>query len=264
LMTGPDLGTYEDDFAGLPTPGGSDGIAAASGNGMPVEELLTGCGVVSAIAAALGGDVEGRTVAIEGFGKMGASIARDLDRRGGRIVAVSTIAGCAVAPPRRTFPLEQLLEARDRSGEQLVRHLGVRPLPPAALWMVECDSLVPGARPGVLDESTARRVVAGAVVPVANAPYTAGGLEVLKRAGVVAYADFVTSAGGAMTYLSPRVAAARDIDDARIAVDELMRALVEETSATADGPYAGAVALAERYLRKWLPEPSRPARPPLA
>jgi hypothetical protein len=50
------------------------------------------------------------------------------------------------------------------------------------------------ARPGVLDERRAASVAARAVVPVANAPYTAGALETLRAVGVAAHADFVASA----------------------------------------------------------------------
>jgi len=263
LMTGPDLGTREDDFAGLPVPGGSDGLTATTSNGTPVEERLSGAGVASAIRVALGGDLEGRTVAIEGFGKMGASIARAVTARGARVIAVSTAAGCALAPPGVDLSLPQLLEARESWGDELVDHVGVR-LDRAALWLASCDALVPGARPGVLDEHSAQRVNASVVVPVANAPYTATGLRTLVQRGIAAHADFVTSAGGAMAYLSPRVAAAHDVDEAIAVVDKLMASIVEQTLEHEDGPYAGAVARAGRYLRRWLPATQLPDGPPLA
>jgi glutamate dehydrogenase/leucine dehydrogenase len=37
-------------------------------------------------------------VAIEGFGKVGGGVAREVTRRGGRVVAVSTVAGCLADP----------------------------------------------------------------------------------------------------------------------------------------------------------------------
>jgi glutamate dehydrogenase (NAD(P)+) len=264
LMTGPDLGTTEADFAGLPTPGGSSGLAARAVNGVPVEEMLTGYGVVAALAAALGDDLRGASVALEGFGKMGASIARELDARGGRVVAVSTLAGCAVASPGTSFPIATLLEARDRWGDGLVHRLGVPVQRAATLWSVDCDALIPGARPGVLDELTALRVRARVVMQVANAPYTQAGLQTLHDQGIEAYADFVASAGGAMAYLAPSVSGAPDVDEARHAIDEIMGRIVTETRAFAEGPYAGAVDRAERFLATWLPESELPSGPPLA
>lgn len=263
LMTGPDLGTTEQDFAGLPIPGDSD-IAATRIGGLPAQEVLSGIGVASALDAALPGGVEGRAVALEGFGKMGASIARALLARGGRIVAVSTLAGCAIAGPGAQLSVADLLEAREEWGDALVNQLGVPVHPRSALWTVECDALVPGARPGALDERTAAVVAARVVVPVANAPYTAGGLQTLIARGIAAHADFVASAGGAMAYLDSQVACARDPYEACEAVDGIMGAIVAETCTCQDGPYAGAVALAERFVRSWAPQSDWPAEPPLA
>lgn len=263
LMTGPDLGTCEDDFVGLPTPGGAKGIAAGSVNGLPVEELLTGCGVVSALAAALGGDVSGKRIALEGFGKMGASIARELAARGGRIVAVSTVAGCAIAQPGKSFSTQVLFGARRLWGDGMVRCLGVGVRQRSAIWGVECDAIVPGARPGALDAIHAQRVRAGAVVPVANAPYTQTGMEILRERGIALHADFVCSAGGAMAYLVPSISGAPDVDAARAALDRTMGEIVRATMHHPDGPYAGAVERAEDFLRSWLAEADLPAGPPI-
>lgn len=262
LMTGPDLGTFEADFVGLPTPGGANGIAATAGAGMPVEQLLSGAGVVSAIAAAFGGTVEGRSVALEGFGKMGTSIAAALAARGGRIVAVSTIAGTALAPPGGKLKLSELLDANQDWRDELVHHVGIG-AERSALWSVPCDALVPGARPGVLDVECAQRVAARAVVPVANAPYTFGGLQALKQRGVIAHADFLTSAGGAMAYLDPRVSGASNVVEACDALDDTMSSIVVEVQNHPAGPYAGAVARAKRYLAGWLDPADLPGGPPL-
>ncbi len=263
LMTGPDLGTYEEDFEGLPTPGGAEGIAATNGNGMPIEQLLSGAGVVSALSAAFGGDLEGRAVALEGFGKMGQSIALALAARGGRIVAVSTVVGCAVAPPGGELELEELLGAQRLWGDALVEQVGLH-AHRAALWSVPCDALVPGARPGVLGVGCARRVAARAIMPVANAPYTAGGLRALRERGISAHADFLTSAGGAMAYLAPAVAGASTVEEACDALDDAMASIVAEVLDHPAGPYAGAVARAESFLHTWLDPSELPDGPPLA
>jgi len=111
-MTGPDLGTSEQDFRGLPIPGSRDGVASTAFGELPAEEILTGIGVGSALNAALATGLEGREVALEGFGKMGASIARAVLARGGRIVAISTVAGCIIAASGSALSLDELLEAR--------------------------------------------------------------------------------------------------------------------------------------------------------
>ncbi|MGH7823223.1 MAG: Glu/Leu/Phe/Val dehydrogenase dimerization domain-containing protein, partial [Candidatus Binatia bacterium] len=88
FLTGPDLGTIEADFAPLRRPG-EVGVMTESFGGVPFEDLLTGFGVVVAAQAALG-SLEGRAVAVEGFGKVGGGVAREAIRRGARVVAVST------------------------------------------------------------------------------------------------------------------------------------------------------------------------------
>jgi glutamate dehydrogenase/leucine dehydrogenase len=133
-----------------------------------------------------------------------------------------------------------------------------------ALWSVDCDAIVPGARPGAVDERTARTITARVVVPVANAPYTADGLATLAGRRIAAHADFVASAGGAMAYLAPDVANADDAYAARERVDRIMGAIVTEACEHVDGPYAGAVAIAERFIRSWAPECDWPDQPPVA
>jgi glutamate dehydrogenase/leucine dehydrogenase len=129
---------------------------------------------------------------------------------------------------------------------------------------VECHALVPGTRPGAVDERIARIISADVVVPVANAPYTVGGLATLAARNTSAHADFVASAGGAMAYLAPDVANAGDAYAARERVDRIMGAIIAETREHRGGPYAGAVAIAERFIRSWAPESDWPDRPPLA
>ena len=108
LLTGPDMGTTEEDFAPLRERRAAPEAISAVVDGVPFEDLLTGYGVAVAAEAALdagsgGGHRghrgwDGRTVAIEGFGKVGGGVAHEVTRRGGRVVAVSTLAGCVTDP----------------------------------------------------------------------------------------------------------------------------------------------------------------------
>src|ERR1700721_2885412 len=104
LLTGPDMGTAEEDFAPLREHRASPAAIGAVVDGVPFEDLLTGYGVAAAAEAALkarwGGDWSGRSVAIEGFGKVGGGVAREVTRRGGRGGAGSTRAGGPAGPAR--------------------------------------------------------------------------------------------------------------------------------------------------------------------
>lgn len=99
FLTGPDMGTAEEDFAPLRERRPAPAALRAVVGGVPFEDVLTGYGVAVAAEAALtarwGWGWDGRSVAIEGFGKVGGGVAREVARRGGRVVTVSTVAGAS-------------------------------------------------------------------------------------------------------------------------------------------------------------------------
>jgi glutamate dehydrogenase (NAD(P)+) len=71
--------------------------------------------------------------------------------------------------------IELLFELRARHGDRRVEHVGTPVLPTAALFEVDTDVLVPGARTGVITAGQATRLRARVVSPAANVPYAAGG-----------------------------------------------------------------------------------------
>jgi len=258
FLTGSDLGTSEADFAPLR---GDDGISSRMlllVDGVMFEELGTGFGVAAAAEAATG-SLDGRAVAVEGFGKVGGAIARDVVRRGARVVAVSTIAGCVHDPDG--LDVAELWAARAEHGDDGVRHVGRSVAPPAALFDVETDVLVPGARTGVIDEARARTLRASTIVPAANVPYTRDGMRVLRERGVAAHADFVCNAGGVLGYVpSADVAPNEVLARIEARIDDLVRTSAEHPG----GPFAGACAIAEEFLGTWLEPDALPEAPPFA
>jgi glutamate dehydrogenase/leucine dehydrogenase len=255
FLTATDLGTQPQDFASLPG-GDADELMHAPHHGMPLDAYITGLGVATAAEVALGG-LEGRTAAIEGFGKVGGAAAVELARRGARLIAFSTIHGCAVQP--QGFDVEELLELRSRHGDRLVEHLRVDVRPAAELFAMEADVVVPGARPGVIDEERAAHVRAMVVAPAANVPYTASGLDVLRRRRIPALADFVCNSGATIGY----VAGVQTAEEALSRVEERVRELTRASLEHPEGPHRGASELAEEHLRTWAAE-QMPDGPPLA
>jgi glutamate dehydrogenase/leucine dehydrogenase len=191
---------------------------------------------------------------------VGGGAAREVHRRGGRLVALSTIAGSI--HDDAGLPVDRLLELRAKHGDECIAHLGLEVRPPAALFDVAADVIVPGARIGVIDEARARKLAARVVAPAANVPYTDAGLAVLRERGIPAHADFVCNAGAVFGYLC---AGERGPEEVLASVVETLAEIVHEVSAHPDGPYAGACAKAETFLRTWRPEdglpPSRPFAP---
>lgn len=134
------------------------------------------------------------TVAIEGFGSVGAHLARRLPREDFRVVAVSTVEG-AVAD-WGGFDPESLVEARKRHGDAFISRIPGEYLEPEDLLAVEVDILVPAARVRSITADNAGSVRARAIVPAANAPYSAEAVDMLHDRGVLALPGFVTNAGG--------------------------------------------------------------------
>jgi glutamate dehydrogenase (NAD(P)+) len=237
-------------------------------DGVPFEDLLTGYGVTAAAEAALGArdgggtgrGWDGRSVAIEGFGKVGGGVAHEVVRRGGRVVAVSTLAGCLADPAG--LDVEELLTLRRTYGDACVRHYG-RPVgPPAELFTaVDADVVVPGTRPGVISARTAGSLPPGVqmVAPAANVPYTAPGADVLRQRGIVALPDFVCNAGAALGYRSTPDATP---DQVLVSVGGTISGLIADLMDHPGGPLTAAYERGDAFLRGWWGEPPGPAFAP--
>lgn len=259
LLTGPDMGTYEEDFAPLREHRAAPAAMRSVVAGVPFEDVLTGYGVAVAAEAALragwGSGWAGRSVAIEGFGKVGGGVAREVASRGGRVVAVSTIAGCLHDPAG--LDTERLFELRAQHGDQCVLHYG-RPAGPASdLFIQAAEVLVPGTRPGVLDARTAASLPAAVkvIAPAANVPYTQAGADALASRGIIALADFVCNAGAVIGYRSDANATPAQV---LAAVEETITGLIAEALRHPAGPFAGACDHAAAFLRGWWGKPPAP------
>jgi glutamate dehydrogenase (NAD(P)+) len=256
FLTGPDMGTHPDDFLALEPESSPTPIWAREHEGMGMDDLAVGYGIRGAAAVALerlGLSFEGASIAIEGFGKAGAGTARACAGAGARVVAVSTIDGALVDPAG--LDVDELLALRERHGDAFVNHGPGPAQPRRALFAVECDVLVPGARPHVLAPESATELRCAAVVPAANVPYAPGATDALAARGILALPDFVTNAGGIHLYEAPEC---RE-DPARClaAVERLVGEATGRVLAAADAgrvtPTEAALGIAREYLRAQRP-----------
>jgi glutamate dehydrogenase (NAD(P)+) len=249
FLTGPDMGTQPADFV-------EDGAAelplwARSHEGLGMDDLATGQGVKGAAEAALahlGRSLEGATVAIEGFGKVGAGTARACAGGGAKVVGVSTVNGLLADPDG--LDVELLYALREAHGDRLVEHGPISARPREELFELDCDVLVPGARPDSVTPALAERGVWAVVAPGANVPYASGALEILHRRGIVAVPDFVSNSGGVHLYES--VSQDADPAEALVTIEELVRTAVERILRAAEEsgvtPMEAALADGRAYL----------------
>lgn len=252
-IPGADMGTTAGDFAALyPDTGSSRNLADQTFQGLPLEDQVTGYGVV--IAARSACEFAGRTlcgmrVAIEGFGKVGLGAAKFFAREQAVVVAVSTINGTLY--DHGGLDVATLVDLRRAHGDAALDHYtGGQRLPREALLTLPVDILVPGARPDAIHAGNVDAIAAPLVVPAANIPYAPGTIARLHASGIVAIPDFVANAGGVLLGLVGLQGGG--VDDVFTAVRERIRAnvlrVLEVAKQRECAAYDAAVALARQRL----------------
>jgi glutamate dehydrogenase (NAD(P)+) len=196
-VPGPDMGTDEVAMAWI-----HDEIGRAIGRppevgGIALDEIgATGFGVaVAAEVAALraGIDLAGARVAVQGYGAVGRHAARFLADRGAVLVAASDTGGGVT---NRTGLDVAALTAHKLAGRSVADFSGGEPCPADDVLVMDCDVLVPAARPDVMTEANAALIHARLVVSGANIPATAEAEAILYRRGVIVVPDFIANPGG--------------------------------------------------------------------
>ncbi|MBL7495038.1 Glu/Leu/Phe/Val dehydrogenase [Frankia sp. CNm7] len=134
------------------------------------------------------------TVAVQGFGKVGALAARYLRDAGCRVVAVSDVKG-AVYSSRGLDPAALMSHVAD-GADTVVGFADTDTLTNAELLELDVDVLIPAAREGVVTAENAGRVRAKMIVEGANGPVTAQADPVLAENGVVVVPDILANGGG--------------------------------------------------------------------
>jgi glutamate dehydrogenase (NAD(P)+) len=179
------------------------GHSPAVVTGKPVElygslgrEAATGRGVVIAlreVLEALGRNIKGTTIAIQGFGNVGTFTARIAAELGAKIVAVSDVTGAVknkdgldvdacVAHVKKTGGVKGFAGGEDFPGDELL--------------FCECDVLIPAALGGVITADNAADIRASVIVEAANGPTTPKANDLLEKRDVIIVPDIYANAGG--------------------------------------------------------------------
>nr|GEZ86080.1 glutamate dehydrogenase 2 [Tanacetum cinerariifolium] len=175
----PDMGT---NAQGL---GGSLGREAATGRGVVF--------ATEAVLAEYGKEIKGLTFVIQGFGNVGAWVARSIHERGGKIIAVSDVTGAIKNPDGIDIPT--LLKHKKTAGS-LSSFDGGDKMNADELLVHECDVLIPCALGGVLNRENAGDVKAKFVIEGANHPTDPEADEILSKKGVIVLPDIYANGGG--------------------------------------------------------------------
>ena len=201
----PDIGTDEQTMAwimdtvsigrGFTVPGTVTGKPLELGGSLGRGDA-TSLGVVTVAVEALesrGIPVAGASVAVQGFGKVGAAAARYLEDAGARVVAVSDQYGAIYNAHGLDI---RALEAYHVETRSVMDFPHSDPLDPDALLELDVDLLAPCAIESVIRADNASRVRARVIVEGANGPTTPAADAILAENGTLVVPDILANAGG--------------------------------------------------------------------
>ncbi len=187
-------------FAGYTVPGVVTGKPIDIGGSLG-RNGATGRGVMfmtREIMHRLGKPLIGAKVAIQGFGKVGATAAQYLCREGAKIVAVSDVSG-GVYDPKGLSITELADYVADGGRAKLFKDYqgkGIKKITNEELFKLEVDILIPAATENQITEDIAGDVLAQVIVEGANGPTTPKADRILHGKGITVVPDILANAGG--------------------------------------------------------------------
>ncbi len=193
-----DLGTTADDIKFMLTANGLKVLPRSLT--FQVSGFYTGITVfAAAIRAAqhLGLDLNRASIAIEGFGSVGASTAQAFWKRGIRVVAISTSQGAIY--DEKGLDIGELIKLRDQVGSQVVNLFpGGEKVDKSRLAEMDVDIFSPCAQSYSVTPDNAGRVAARIICPGANVPINLEAELILFQRRILSIPDFMANCGGVL------------------------------------------------------------------
>ncbi|MEE8492475.1 MAG: Glu/Leu/Phe/Val dehydrogenase [Nitrospirales bacterium] len=182
---------------GFAVPGVVTGKPLSIGGSLGREDA-TGRGVVYVALEAmrhLGMGIENTTVAIQGFGNVGAHTARIMAEAGARVVAVSDRLGGVYAA--NGLPIPELLTRYRTEGHECFGDRGVGDrITNEELLALDCAVLIPAALSEQITGKNADQVRCRILAEAANGPTTLEADQILLDKGIFIIPDILANAGG--------------------------------------------------------------------
>ncbi|WP_254537533.1 Glu/Leu/Phe/Val family dehydrogenase [Halomarina litorea] len=143
----------------------------------------------------LGKDIEGASVAVQGYGNAGSVAARLIEEElDGRVVAVSDSSGAIYNEDG--FDAAAAKDHKDETGSVTGFEGAEEELTNEELLTLDVDLLVPAALENAIDADIAEDVRADVVVEAANGPITPDADDILTESEVEVFPDILANAGG--------------------------------------------------------------------
>lgn len=172
--------------------GGSKGRNEATGFGVAL--------TVREAAKKFNIDINGATVAVQGFGNVGSFSVKNIQKLGAKIVAVAhhnrEIGDYAIYN-KDGMDFEDLYDYYHLKGNRnFLKYPKGEIITGQEFWKLDVDVLVPSALENVITKDIAEVINAKLVCEAANGPTTPEGDEVLDRRGIALTPDILTNSGG--------------------------------------------------------------------
>ena len=194
---GTDIGTSAHDIELIEKASGIKSAASTEDNNdAGYFTALAGITAAKEIAKFAGIDFRKAKVGIEGFGKVGSTIA-DLITKETTIIGISTIKGAMLN--NKGLDIKKLIEIRKSYGDDIVsayKNADMTDL--EGLIAADSDILFLCGKPRVLNLENVYKVKAKIVIGAGNLCFGSGVEEILYERGIYVLPDFITSCGGVL------------------------------------------------------------------
>lgn len=136
--------------------------------------------------------IDARTVAIQGFGNVGAHIAKILHKHGFRVVAVSDSRGGIYSENGLSIP--NIIEAKEKTGK--FPQGEIQEISNDVLLELPVDILIPAALENQITEKNASAIQTKVILEMANGPVTPEGEKILLQKNIHILPDILANGGG--------------------------------------------------------------------
>ena len=136
------------------------------------------------------------TVAIQGFGNVGAAAAKFIHENGCKIVAVSDVSGGIRCEKGLDIPAILEFVGNKKNFLKDYNADGVEHISNQDLLVTKCDVLIPAAMENQITKDNAEKLQCKYIVEAANGPTTAEADEIIAKRKIILVPDILANAGG--------------------------------------------------------------------
>ena len=166
-------------------------------NGSLGRTSATGFGIATTIASALktmAKDINGATIAIQGFGNVGSFTAKCSHDMGAKIVAIAE--WNTILYNESGIDIDALMKYKDTNKGSIADFPDATVITANDFWGLPVDVLSPCAMENTINTDTAPLIKTNLIVEGANGPTTLDAEELLLKRGVMIVPDILANAGG--------------------------------------------------------------------